>query len=724
MNSKKKCVNRILSFFFLVFVGSFFASGQTKQINEIHRKLNQQKLSDTAKINLLNELAFVHRNSYPDSTLLLANQTLQLSQSLNYGRGIADAYKQLAIGNFIITNLSKAKEFNRNALEAYKVISDKKGEGAVLNNMAMIYHNEGKLDQAIQYYQLSLTLRKEVNDLKGIGDSYNNIGNTYADKGNYKEAIEHYFRSLTIRESLKDSFGIANSYASIAGIYFLLKKHDDALKHAHKALQIQKSIGAKGEMIQSLVAIGGVCSEKAQLDSSIHYYKIAYQLALEIDSKTDAIVCLTNFGEVFNLLKQPDSAIFYFKKAYAYCLEFEDEPGMGFCDIGLGKSYLLRGDFKEAQRHSLNGYQIALKSNNKMQVYEAAKGLAKAYEGLGNVNDAIQFLKISIVYRDSLFSEENTNRTHQIEYDYLLEKKQNEIKLLEKDNAIQTAKSQFTYSVAIGLSIIILILGVLVYFIMVSRAKEIKSKEIVIQQKQSIEKQAKDLEELNLYKNKIFSILTHDIRNPIASLNQVVELMGDDLLNAEDLSFIKNRLTNQLKSINILLDNVLNWSKSQLEGELKPLASQVNVADLVNQSISLFEQFAQQKQVSVHNLVPQDFKVWVDPNHLDVAIRNILFNAIKFSFQSSKVEVIAVIIDGKAHISIKDKGKGMDETELSTLFSFNKQPGIYGTKGERGAGIGLILTREFVKKNGGEILVQTEPNKGSTFTLVFPERGE
>ena len=122
--------------------------------------------------------------------------------------------------------------------------------------------------------------------------------------------------------------------------------------------------------------------------------------------------------------------------------------------------------------------------------------------------------------------------------------------------------------------------------------------------------------------------------------------------------------------------------------------------------------------------MPQDFKVWVDPNHLDVAIRNILFNAIKFSFQSSKVEVIAEIIDGKAHISIKDKGKGMDETELSTLFSFNKQPGIYGTKGERGAGIGLILTREFVKKNGGEILVQTEPNKGSTFTLVFPENAD
>jgi signal transduction histidine kinase len=724
MSSQIKSLNRILSVFLIVLFFSLKASGQTKQINEIHRKLKQSNLPDTAKINLLNELAFVHRNYYPDSTILLANKALQLSQELGYGKGIADAYKQLAIGNFIITNLPKAKEFNRSALDAYKKNGDKKGEGAVLNNMAMIYHNEGKLDQAIQYYQLSLSLRKEVNDQKGIGDSYNNIGNTYADKGNYKEAIEHYFRSLTIRENLKDSFGIANSYASIAGIYFLLKKHDDALKHAHTALQIQKSIGAKGEMIQSLVAIGGVCSEKAQLDSSIYYYKIAYELALEIDSKSDAIVCLTNFGEVFNLMNQPDSAIFYFNKAYKFCLEFEDEPGMGFCDIGLGKSYLLKHQYKEAQLHSLSGYKIAQKSNNKMQIYEAAKGLAKAYEGLGNVNDAIQYLKISIVYRDSLFSEENTNRTHQIEYDYLLEKKQNEIQLLEKDNAIQTAKSQFTYSVAIGLAIIILILGVLVYFVLASRAKEIKSKEIVIQQKQAIEKQAKDLEELNLYKNKIFSILTHDIRNPIASLNQVVELMGDDLLNAEDLGFIKNRLANQLKSINILLDNVLNWSKSQLEGELKPMASHVQLSNLVNQSIELFEQFAQQKQVSVHNLVPQDFKVWVDPNHLDLAIRNILFNAIKFSFQNSSVEIFAETKQGKAYLSIKDKGKGMDEAELATLFSFNKQPGVYGTQGERGAGIGLILTREFVTKNGGEILVQTEPNKGSTFTLVFPERGE
>ena len=141
MSSQIKSLNRILSVFLIVLFFSLNVLGQNKQINEIHYKLKQSNLPDTAKINLLNELAFVQRNYYPDSTILLANKALQLSQELGYGKGIADAYKQLAIGNFIITNLPKAKEFNRSALDAYKKNGDKKGEAAVLNNIAMIYHH-------------------------------------------------------------------------------------------------------------------------------------------------------------------------------------------------------------------------------------------------------------------------------------------------------------------------------------------------------------------------------------------------------------------------------------------------------------------------------------------------------------------------------------------------------------------------------------------------------
>ncbi len=711
---------KILLVLFLLLWGESLLS-QSKTIQEIKGKLVSRNTHDTSTVNLLNELAFEFRNSYPDSTIFYANQSLAISNELNYKIGQANAYKQLAIGSFYQSNGKLAKLYNRSALKLFKESNDKKGEAAVLNNLGMIFHNEGDFEKALFHYNQSLQIRKAIYDAKGMGDSYNNIGNIYLDKGNFKEAIEHYFEALQIREDNKDSVSIANSYGSIAGVYFLLGKYEDAEKNAKRALTIQQLIGERIGSIQSNIELGGIYHHRKQYDSAIQYFNSAYLLAKEAGDQADEIVCLIDFGEVYNDKGMPDSALYFFELAMPKCIKFEDKIGVAFCDIGIAKAKLLKGDLQGSLHHSRLGYYAAFKLHNKVQILEASSQLAKVLQKLNKFQEANFYLNQSIIYKDSLQIEENATRTHELEFNYLLEKKQNEITLLEKDNSIQIAKSRFQYSITIGLLVMIVFLAISVYFIQRSRANEIQAKELVTQQKHAIERQAKDLEELNIYKNKIFSILSHDIRNPISSLNQIVELINEDVLTINDLNHLKDRLHGQLKSINILLDNVLNWSKNQLEGELLPNKKETNLTLLVNQNITLFEEFAQQKQLVLNNMVPDDFMVWVDPNHLDLAVRNILFNAIKFSFQKGTIEIKIEKKEGEVFISISDNGKGMDEFELESLFSYNKQPGIYGTNGERGAGIGLILTKEFVSKNDGKILVQSKVNEGSTFTLVFPD---
>ncbi len=708
----------LLIIILLGFVNSVFS--QSKKILEIKAKLNGN-LIDTLTVNLLNDLAFEFRNSSPDSTLYYATKALSISSDLGYKIGQANAFKQLAIGYFYKSNIEKAKKYNLLSVKLFKEVNDKKGEAAVLNNIGMVFHKEGILDSALKYYQNSLILRKESNDIKGIGDSYNNIGNIYSDKGNYKETVDYYFEALQMREKLGDSIGIANSYSSIAGIYFLLGKYEDAEKNAKLALLIQQTLGTRVGYIQTCVELGGIFMQKKHFDTAIYYFNQAYVTSIEIGDMEDEVICLLDFGEVYNEIGKPDSAIYYFEIALPKILEYGDKFGRVEYEIGLAKSYYLKGDYLRGVNYSERGYDLALQSNNKRQIYDAAKQYAIILQKLNRHKQANQYLNISILYKDSLQIEDNARRTHELEFNYLLEKKQNEITLLEKDNSIQIAKSRFQYSITIGLLVLIVFLAISVYIIQRSRANEIQAKDLVTQQKQAIERQAKDLEELNIYKNKIFSILSHDIRNPIFSLNQIVELINEDVLTINDLNHLKDRLHGQLKSINILLDNVLNWSKNQLEGELLPNKKETNLSLLVNQNITLFEEFAQQKQLVLNNMVPDDFMVWVDPNHLDLAVRNILFNAIKFSFQNGTIEIKIEKKEGEVFISISDNGKGMDEFELESLFSYNKQPGIYGTNGERGAGIGLILTKEFVSKNDGKILVQSKVNEGSTFTLVFPD---
>ncbi len=710
---------RNLSLFLLFLFGGDLCS-QNQSIPKLHKQWIGHSKNDTAAVHTLNDLAFEYRNNFPDSTIYFATKALALSVELNYKLGQANAYKQLAIGNYYNSNIQSAKIFNKKALVLFKEVQDKKGEAATLNNLGMMHHNEGKFDLALQNYFQSLKLRKEVKDVKGIGDSHNNIGNIYSDKGNYKEAIERYFEALQIRESLGDSISIANSYSSIAGVYFLLGKYNDSEKYARIAMTIQKSIGEKVGYIQTTIDLGGIYTYRKQYDSALFYFGIAYQITKEIGDQADEIVCLGNFGDLYNEMGMPDSALYYYETSIPKCKLYNDVTGLALCELGIGKAKFLKGDWQGSLKHTQAGYQLALGTHNKPQIYKGAQHMALVFQKLKKYQDATQYLNISILYKDSLLIEENAQRTYELEYNYLLEKKQNEIIILEKDNSIQAARSKFQYAITIGLLVIVIFLVVFVYIINRSRGNEIKAKELVTIQKLALEKQAKNLDELNTYKNKIFSILSHDIRNPISSLNQVVELINEDVLTIDDLKFIKDRLHGQLNSINILLDNVLNWSKSQLEGELKPNQQEVDLSSFMFQSLNLFAQFIEQKNLQIENKITPGFKVWVDPNHLDVAIRNILFNAIKFSFQNGKITLMAHIEGKEVFVSIKDEGKGMDKKELQTLFSFNKQPGVFGTKGERGTGIGLILTKEFVIKNGGRILVESAENKGSTFILVFP----
>lgn len=710
---------RNLCLLLLILVGSDLHA-QNQSILKLRKQLQAHSKSDTATIHILNDLAFGYRNTLPDSTIYFASKALSLALELNYKLGQANAYKQLAIGNYYKSNAQSAKVYNRKALALFKEVRDKKGEAATLNNMGMLYHNEGKFDLALHNYSQSLKIRTEIKDIKGIGDSHNNIGNIYSDKGNYKKAIERYFEALQIRESLGDSISIANSYASIAGVYFLLGKYNDSEKYARIAMHIQQLIGERVGYIQTAIDLGGIFTNRKQYDSAVFYFAIAYQISREIDDQADEIVCLGNFGEVYNEMNMPDSALYYYETAIPKCKAYDDITGLALCEIGIGKAKLLKGDLQGSLTHTLKGYTLALGNHNKAQIYKGAKQLAQVFQKLKKYEEANQYLNTSILYKDSLLVEENAQRTYELEYNYLLEKKQNEIILLEKDKSIQSAKSKFQYAITIGLMVIVVFLVVFVYFIQRSRDSEIKAKELVTKQKLAIEQQAQNLDELNTYKNKIFSILSHDIRNPISSLNQVVELINEDVLTIDDFKHIKDRLHGQLKSINILLENVLNWSKSQLEGEAKPNKIHLKLRPIVEQNLALFDEFIQQKKLHIENLVSSDFTMLIDSNHLDVAIRNILFNAIKFTFDGGVITIDAVTLGDEVRISVSDTGKGMDQETLKTLFSFNKQPGIYGTKGERGAGIGLILTEEFVNKNGGEILVQSKENEGSTFSLVFP----
>jgi signal transduction histidine kinase/Tfp pilus assembly protein PilF len=695
---------------------------QEKRSREIEKQLAATSKEDTVKVRLLSDLSFCYHAINPDTAIILAKQALQLATRLKYAKGQASAYNYWSIASYIKGETNKAIYLNRQALALHKIIGDKHGEASALNNMAIIFHNEGKLDSALRYYQQSLAIANQIDDKLGIGNGLNNIGNLYTDKGDYSIALERIYEGLKIREELHDSFRIGNSYNNIAGVYYLLKKYEEAKLNAKKAYDIQILIGDKDGEAQSIIVMGLVFNELGLYDSAIVCFNKVLKIAQELDNINTEGVALTNLGEVANKLKDANKAIHYYEKAGAIFKIMDDLPGIAICEIGIGKALITKRQFEASILRLERGYTIAKEIENKLNIYEGAKYLAEAYEEKGDIKRSLSYLKTAVIYRDSLYDEENSKKVQQIEFNYLLAKKQNEITLLEKDKSIQEEKTKFQNFLSIGLLIVVIILSASIFIINRYRVKEKASKDLILLQKLEIETQTKNLTLLNNFKDKTFSILSHDLKNPISSLTQVVELMDEKLLTEEDFAKVSGTLRKKLKSLNILLDNTLNWGRGQMSGDATLQKEWVEIGKLVQQNIELFSQFLTDKSIQVVCHIPTELMVWVDPNHLDIAIRNIFYNAIKFTYPNGQIVIAALKKDKEVELSITDNGKGMSKEILETLFSYQKQQGVYGTNGERGAGIGLLLTKDYMDRNGAKLLVNSKENEGTSFTIVFQEK--
>jgi signal transduction histidine kinase len=467
--------------------------------------------------------------------------------------------------------------------------------------------------------------------------------------------------------------------------------------------------------------LGGVCNEVKKYDKALEYYSKELALA-EMSKNADGISHSNkNLGDVYYSFKDYDKSEAYYRISKEIDLRLGDLFGLAMCEFGIGRALLKKGEVKRSIVYLENAYELSNSVNNKSNAYESVILLASAFEKINNYDQSFVYLKKGISLKDSIYNIENARKSFELAYQYELEKKQSEIAILERDKSIQEAKTKLQVLYTTALFVLVGLLLLFIYFINYKRVKEKEMKELITLQKDEIEAQAIHLNELNLFKTKTFSILSHDLRGPISSFITIFDLLDNNDLNDEEFKMLIEKLRIQLKSINILLDNTLNWSKTQMRGELSPQKEQVKVIEFVTRNFDLFKDNAEKKQLLLENEIGEEMLVCVDPNHLDIILRNIIFNAIKFAKVGGKVLVKALKVDAN-HIEIRviDNGIGMTPEFVKDLFSFKSKSGDYGTGGEPGAGIGLILTKDFIERNLGSIRVESKEKEGSTFIITFP----
>ncbi|MCU0438243.1 MAG: ATP-binding protein [Raineya sp.] len=243
----------------------------------------------------------------------------------------------------------------------------------------------------------------------------------------------------------------------------------------------------------------------------------------------------------------------------------------------------------------------------------------------------------------------------------------------------------------------------------------------LINQKKEIEEQKVNLQQLNATKDKFFSILAHDIKGPLNSLTAFLNIMTDHLdeMSQDDIRFMSSNLNKSVKNLYSLLENVLSWSRSQM-GVLEYTYTEADLYTLIENNIQLLAVSAQNKGIHLNNETIKNLKVWIDVNSINTVLRNLLSNAIKFTSTDGTVTIKTILKQKEVELQIIDTGIGMSKEVMQKIFQIDSRYTTKGTANEVGTGLGLVLVKEFVEKNGGVLQVESEEGKGSKFIFNLP----
>lgn len=665
------------------------------QIDRLQALENRENFSPTiGYIDQLNRLGerYYHRN--PDSLYLLAMKSLNASEQIDYTAGKVDAYRNI---------------------------------GA--------YHNlKGEYTQALSYFEEGLKLAEKEEYWLGLGNLYNSMGLNAYERGNYSDAVTHYLQALKIKEEHLPKLEQSKTLNNLGLLFMDFGDIDKALAYHTKALKIREEFNDETGIASSKINIALINKEKGELEEALKQFTAALEIGLRQKNKQLISVSYFNIGELSLIKKDNRNALDFFEKAFLVDKERDDRVGIGFDLLGMGEARLNLNQLQGARENIQESLKIFVESNIKSNIDKSHLLLSEVFEKMNDHAQALHHFKLHKLYQDSIVNLEKTKQIQEISVKYEFNKKETELLQQQKEKEL-LAEKKMAQKIRNGVSVILIIL--LIAFILAIRSikSQIKAKAMVVRQKNEFEKlnlsllQQKNenekitnqLFQVNETKDKIFSIIGHDLKSPITSLKGLMQYVVDENLDQKEFLSVSKQLRNEVEQVHFTLVNLLNWAKGQMRGIVtKPVT--ISMHQLVKENISLSEPISKNKQIEIINELEENTICFADKDQISLALRNILNNSLKFTPKGGKI-----VISSKKHgqnfwkISIKDNGIGMSKEILNSLFSKKfegKQQ--YGTDGEKGTGIGLQLTKDFIEKNGGKVKVISELGGGTTFTFTIP----
>ena len=563
------------------------------------------------------------------------------------------------------------------------------------NFLGVIYiHYKYDTRSAIPYFHRGLEVAMQINDSVEIGYSFNNLGDAFYLTGNAPLALDYAEKSLQIFKRLNDPRGIAYSYINLGLLYRFEKDYLLALDYFLKAIELRKTIGFSTGIASALLEVGRTYYEQKKYEEALVYLKESLELHRKLDNKRYTAFCLNGIGDVYYQQAKYEAA----QKMYDESLELNKERNhdYGIVDNRLGKALVYSKTNNRARGEA--ELKAALKTANKMglapKILQAYETSAKFYMNLNDYKSATESFNSFLFIYDSLFSRQQFETLSEIENRFRVTQK-----LQETSYELEASRKEELYL------IIIIILMAILIFVFLWR--------YVVKRNLS-----KKLKSINDSKDKLFSIISHDLKNPFTALLGYIELLRDETISEKERNEYMHDLETTTKNTYNLLENLLNLSASRT-GKIEFSPQVIDIKTLIENIVSGMVITLKKKSIHVDVDIREEM-IYGDSQMIEISLRNVITNAIKFSNNNGVIKVLSERKGDLTEIIISDNGIGMEKELIEKLFSNDFVQSNRGTAGEKGTGLGLSLSYEFIKKHGGSIKVKSETGKGSEFTIMLP----
>lgn len=627
--------------------------------------------------------------------------------------------------NWLYKNLDSSHKYACLILDKVSPENDRYYYGAGYTGLGYVHMYKNKLNKALSYFKASYGFVQTYGDSSGLSNAYMDFGNIYTELGNYRKGLEYYLlgEQYIPADPYWKYYSLAYNNYNIAETFLDLADFGNCAKYLARAEQnaIKDTLTDLQHAIKNMQA--ELLYREGKLEEARQYIQLGYRQSLEVQDYMEQTRALEISAKIYAAKGQYDKAVAEQRKALKTAIYFGDQTQVTEQKTLLAERLMEHSMPSEAYPYAKEAYDYASSTQSLILIKSTSETLSKVLEACEKYKDAIAIYKVYQSASDSI-SKVNLNEELLVSEREISKQKNS---LLQTKMAFQSGilKQNKQTTLIIGSALIFSLF--LIVLLVVNLKKKNKIQQELVQKQKLVNDQSKLLEErnmsltqLNKNKDKLFSVLTHDLKQPFNQTLTLLEILKAYPIDDEEMETLITQVYNATQDTKETVDNLLIWSKSQF-ANIKSNPSAIDVTALANQVLNEFKISLNQKNIIGKINSNTQAVAFVDPNHLEIILRNLIQNAIKFSKYDSTIEVNSEALGDSIILSVKDEGKGMSSDQIEKLFDANSHFSTPGTLNEKGTGLGMLIVNEYVRENQGTIAVESIPGQGSIFKVNLPQ---